>query len=682
MAVWSRRAVGALTAFVALVIAAAGATSVLRRPAPDPTRIVNSDLREPAGRLAGGVLSVQLEARAGDWRPDGEEGPVLRVAAFAAEGGSLQVPGPVLRMASGTEVSATVTNLLDVPLMIYGLGAERGVDRDSTLIQPQASHEFRFTAGEPGVYYYAGRTTEVPNLLQRFEFDGQLNGALVIDGSDAPSRPRDRIFMITGWFTLDSTSVSGLGPNPVLAINGRMWPHTEVVEATQGDSLHWRWINVTDIPHPMHLHGFYFRVDARGDHAHYGVLPDDERYLAVTELLLPGATLALTWSPDRPGNWVFHCHFAGHMASELALNQDRRHPFTIAAMQSAADARAAADATAAGPSAESDPAAGAAAAAAGGQGSGAHAGHAQHDMSGLVLGIRVRQRGRQAAAPPESRSLRLLVRSQPEVWGAYTGYSFVLGGSPQEADPAALTIPGPLLVLQKDERVAVTIINQSHEPAAVHWHGIELESFPDGVPGWSGSGKNVLPLIAPMDSFTVRFTPPRAGTFMYHSHFNEMQQISSGMYGAIVVLDPGERYDPQTDRILLFSDGGPIVNLITGPFPALLLNGVERPEPLELQAGVRYRFRLVNILSEGLVAISLLENGAPTHWRTIARDGADLPPSQARLVPAELMFASGTIHDVEFIPARAGELTLRFGVPPVFPDVPPPVDVKVVVRGG
>jgi FtsP/CotA-like multicopper oxidase with cupredoxin domain len=76
----------------------------------------------------------------------------------------------------------------------------------------------------------------------------------------------------------------------------------------------------------------------------------------------------------------------------------------------------------------------------------------------------------------------------------------------------------------------------------------------------------------------VRFNTPRAGTFMYHSHFNEFQQIAAGLYGAIVVVEPGTRYDPDSDRILLFSDAAPTVNLLQGPFPPALLNGKDQDD--------------------------------------------------------------------------------------------------------
>jgi FtsP/CotA-like multicopper oxidase with cupredoxin domain len=226
-----------------------------------------------------------------------------------------------------------------------------------------------------------------------------------------------------------------------------------------------------------------------------------------------------------------------------------------------------------------------------------------------------------------------------------------------------MTTPGPTLVLERGRRVAITIVNQSHEPAAIHWHGIELESFPDGVPGWSGDQLSTLPAVAPGDSLTVRFTPPRAGTFMYHSHFNELQQIAAGLYGAIVVVEPGTRHDGDGNRVLLFSDAAPTVNLLQGPFPSALLNGKAHPEPLELKAGKRYRFRVVNIRTDYEVRLQLLRDGAPVQWRLVAKDGADLPPHQATLRPADMRFGAGEIFDVEFTPERAGQMELRFSDP-------------------
>src|SRR5690242_9052347 len=66
----------------AALIALGSLTTALAHP-PGPERIVPNDNRRPAGKLAHGVLTVALEARSGVWRPEGDSGRSLDVAAFA-----------------------------------------------------------------------------------------------------------------------------------------------------------------------------------------------------------------------------------------------------------------------------------------------------------------------------------------------------------------------------------------------------------------------------------------------------------------------------------------------------------------------------------------------------------------------------------------------------------------------
>jgi FtsP/CotA-like multicopper oxidase with cupredoxin domain len=304
-------------------------------------------------------------------------------------------------------------------------------------------------------------------------------------------------------------------------------------------------------------------------------------------------------------------------------------------------------------------------------------------MFGLVLGIHVAPKASMVAsnrgARPE-RAVRVLVKQKPNVYGDHPGYAFVFGGSADDAS-GALPVPARPLVVTKGEPVAITIVNRAQEPATIHWHGIELESFPDGVPGWSGSGEHLMPSIAPNDSLTVHWTPPRAGTFMYHSHFDEFQQINSGLYGAIIVLEPGQKYDPETDRVMFVGNAGPTQNVIRGPFAPLLLNGKERPDAMELKAGVQYRFRFLNLSDDFPTIVMLNESDHPSMWRAVAKDGADLPANQATVRPAVLVFDPGEIYDFTYTPKQAGDLTLVFGhldIPgfPKFDKVPVPVHVR------
>ena len=82
---------------------------------------------------------------------------------------------------------------------------------------------------------------------------------------------------------------------------------------------------------------------------------------------------------------------------------------------------------------------------------------------------------------------------------------------------------------------------------------------------------------------------------MYHSHFDEVTQISAGLYGPIVVLDSGKKFDADRDKVLMFGVAGHATNVIVGPFPHYLLNGSEHPDPMNLRAGSTYRFRIINM---------------------------------------------------------------------------------------
>jgi FtsP/CotA-like multicopper oxidase with cupredoxin domain len=592
-------------------------------------RIHPNDNRQSAGTLKDGVLTVALEVRSAGWQPEGREGRTLdSVAAFGEPGKAPSTPGPLLRVPAGTRITGTLTNTLARPLTVFGLGKTRGMS-DSLVAGPGATATFEFTASDPGTYYYLARSGLDPAGL-RLPEDTQLNGVIVVDG---PNPEPDRIFAISWYATIDPQSSTGLGRG-TMTINGLSWPHTERLAYAQGDSIRWRVVNFTEVDHPMHLHGFYFRMDAHGTGSADTVYTDAQRRMAVTEIVPPFQTIALSWMASRPGNWIYHCHYATHLSDLVALDREGS-TLDHASLDH-------------------------------------HPSDRPHQMFGLVLGLTVAPRGVQAASPEPDRRIRLVQREKPGVYGRQAAMSYVMDGTPEANDPAAMPVPGPALILERGKRVAVTIVNQSQDHAAVHWHGIELESYPDGVPGWSGSGQNILPPIGPGDSLTVSWTPPRAGSFMYHTHFSEAKQMGSGLYGPIIVLEPGQRFDPETDRILFFGTAGTGENVITGPFPAYVMNGRTAPGPMDLKAGTRYRFRLFNLAGDFPTLVTLTQGNQPVTWRAVAKDGYPLAENQATARPALLVFDPGEIYDFEYTPAKRGNLTLSFGVPPFPPPPPPP----------
>jgi FtsP/CotA-like multicopper oxidase with cupredoxin domain len=209
-------------------------------------------------------------------------------------------------------------------------------------------------------------------------------------------------------------------------------------------------------------------------------------------------------------------------------------------------------------------------------------------------------------------------------------------------------------VLTRNQPVAIHITNRLDEPTSVHWHGIELESYYDGVPGWGGDGPKVSPMIMPGESFDAVFAPPRAGTFMYHTHMNDLSQLSSGLYGALIVVPEGTKFQPESDKVFLLSRNGKRKD------GELLLNGATAPAPLELRAGVRYRLRFIDILANNSIVINAIQDGKPVEWVPIAKDGADLASVQSVATPAAFTIAPGETYDFTLTPEKSGKIEFTY----------------------
>jgi FtsP/CotA-like multicopper oxidase with cupredoxin domain len=62
------------------------------------------------------------------------------------------------------------------------------------------------------------------------------------------------------------------------------------------------------------------------------------------------------------------------------------------------------------------------------------------------------------------------------------------------------------------------VVNRTDESTAIHWHGIELESYFDGVAGFSGIEKRLSPVIAPRDSFEALHTAASRDVHASHAY--------------------------------------------------------------------------------------------------------------------------------------------------------------------
>ncbi len=109
------------------------------------------------------------------------------------------------------------------------------------------------------------------------------------------------------------------------------------------------------------------------------------------------------------------------------------------------------------------------------------------------------------------------------------------------------TVPGPLLRFREGEKLTLRVRNMLDEDTSIHWHGLLVPFYMDGVPGVS------FPGIKPGETFTYEYSVPQYGTYWYHSHSGLQEQ--AGHYGPIII-DPAGADPVSSDReyVLVLSD--------------------------------------------------------------------------------------------------------------------------------
>jgi manganese oxidase len=595
--------------------AASGVAAPVKSPLLEPA--VPNDNTRPAGVLLEGTLTLRLRAAEGSWKPEGPDGPVLPVEALGEVSSPLTVPAPLIRVVEGTQIAVSVRNDLDSVLRVHGLCARDGSPCAPVNVAPGHAREVRFPTGRAGTYHYWATTMGAPVPFR------EMAGALIVDSAKDVAEP-DRVLVVTEWTDLtgdqlgavinadDSTEAFlAFKPRFTFVINGLSWPATE------------------RLTYRMHLHGFYFSVVSLGDGTRDAQLGASHQRRVVTQLLPPGGTMTMTWMPEREGNWLFHCHIMHHVSPMRRLAEP------------------------AGSRAD--------------QAAGPHVGHqagldASGGMAGMILGVTVlasdgavATRADVVQAPSRKLTLTLARRATGDSGAPESGFVLTEGDVP--ADGTMITSPGPTLVLHRNEPVEIIVVNRLPEATAIHWHGMELDSYYDGVHGWSGTNQRLAPMIEPGESFTVRFTPPRTGSFIYHTHLHDYRQLSSGLYGALVVVDAGEAFDPTTDHVLVLGRRGVAseeAGVVADPSSAVL-NG-ERTPRFVWKAGDRHRLRLVNITPDDIFVVSLQTTEEPMTWTPLTKDGAPAPAAESVLRPARQTIAVGETYDFEFL-APAGRKT-------------------------
>ena len=572
---------------------------------PSLPRIAANTNQHAAGALSEGGLSVELEIREGAFFPEAESGPSLPVFAFAERGKQLQVPGPMIRIPQETSIHVTIHNMIAREVLIHGLHPRPGKNDDTFAVPAGATRDLTFSAGAPGAYYYWATAGGDTLAGRPYKEDSQLHGAFIVDptGTVAP----DRVFVIGMWRDRQLAQESFDVP----VINGKSWPYTERLEYPVGSDVRWVWLNPSGNVHPMHMHGSYFRVLSAGDAEQSNPVPPSQLRDVSTNFLAVGGTMTTLWKPERTGRWIFHCHILTHISPETsAFHHETMHD----AMQPI------------GP---------------------------MNHMSGLVMGITILAAGEKVPAETPAqpqRKLQLVIAKDKSNPKKYT-YSITEPGQTNANGWRSRTDAGTYPQSAGSNSPDQPSRRSHIRPLARNRTGELLRWCARMGRRWPASHTHDR---ARANHSTVLFAPPRAGTFMYHTHMNDLLQLSSGLYGALIVLPEGENFHPETDKVLVLSRNGKRKD------GELLLNGSTAPVPLALRAGSHYRLRFIDILANNSIVINAVQDGKPIDWIPLAKDGADLAPVQSVATPASFTIAPGETYDFALTPAKSGEIEFKY----------------------
>jgi FtsP/CotA-like multicopper oxidase with cupredoxin domain len=212
------------------------------------------------------------------------------------------------------------------------------------------------------------------------------------------------------------------------------------------------------------------------------------------------------------------------------------------------------------------------------------------------------------------------------------------------------TIPGPPIRATVGDLLQVHVCNHGdRDGVSVHWHGYDVPNAEDGVAGVTQNA------IGDGGCFDYRFRASRPGSYWYHAHQASSSQVDRGLYGDLVVTEPGTALIPGTgstsagDLTVLDHAWRPPGGFLAGA----TWQPADNTERRVLSARTAVRLRLVN--TDRLPhRYRLIGVG----YRLVAVDGTDVPGASTLGSDQALLLAAGGRYDLSFtMPATGVRLT-------------------------
>ncbi|MGC1784942.1 MAG: multicopper oxidase family protein [Acidobacteriaceae bacterium] len=210
-------------------------------------------------------------------------------------------------------------------------------------------------------------------------------------------------------------------------------------------------------------------------------------------------------------------------------------------------------------------------------------------------------------------------------------------------------VPGELIRLREGQTVAIDVVNDTHVPDIVHWHGLHIPSQEDGA------AEEGSPVSAPRGGVQrYTFTAEPAGFRWYHSHTYAGHHLNratfSGEFGFLMIDSASNpaRYDREI--FLALHDWNGYINGGSDGYQEVAYNHATVNDkmlgfgdPLRVREGERVLFHLLNASATLTHTLAL-----PGHkFMVAALDGNPVPKpalvETIRLGPAERVDAIVTM---------------------------------------
>jgi len=229
-----------------------------------------------------------------------------------------QSPGPTIEVVEGDKVRIFVTNKLPEHTTIHWHGQllPCGMDGVGGLTQPQIpvgkTFVYEFQLMKSGTFMYHPHADEMVQMAMG------MMGFFVVHPRDPKFRRVDRDFVfLLNAFDIEPGSyvpkINTMLDFNLWAWNSRVFPGIDHLVIGKGDKVRIRFGNLTMTNHPIHMHGYDFKVTCTDG----GWVPEGAAWPEVTVDVAVGQMRAFEFDAVNPGDWAIHCHKSHHTMNAM-----------------------------------------------------------------------------------------------------------------------------------------------------------------------------------------------------------------------------------------------------------------------------------------------------------------------------------------------------------------------------